>query len=235
MKDDNFIRDAIDESLSGVRFTRQDMRAVQSKTTRGKKAHAARTARRYDFAFALAALAIVLVPVALFTLRAQRTPTTSIAASPGVSAASQTGSDPQTDLILKSAAQFTAEESEAIRIARACFESVCDTSIFTFEEYAVAAVQSEADVYAVTMESIYGNGCRFTADVSLSSGSVIRHSTPQLATVPAYLNTASPEVTAWYDRYGPILMTWPQDAQAEFSRRYGFAARALYYWAVLLL
>jgi len=210
MRKNTNIRDAIDESLSGVRFTNQDIRTVLSSTTRRRKA----SPRRFEFAFALAALVIVLVPAALFALRAQRTPITSIAAAPILS------EDPKADQIVKTAAQYTAEESEAIRIARACFESVCDTSIFSFEEYAVSVAAGGDRVYSVTLESIYGNGCRFTADVSLSSGSVIRHSTPQLATVPAYLNSDSPEVAAWYDRYGPIVMAWPQGAQAEFSRRY---------------
>ena len=224
MKQDNFIRDAIDESLSGVQFTQRDMHRVLRATRSREKVPVRPSARprRFEFAFAMGLLAIVILPVALLTLRAQSMRTTRINAAPGDPiAAVQQDADPQADRIVSTAAPgYTADESEAIRIARACFESVCDTSIFTFEEYAVSVTLSEAAEYTVTMESIYGNGCRFTAVVSLTSGSVVRHSTPQLATTPTYLSTDSPEVGAWYDRYGPYIITWPQEAQAEFSRRY---------------
>jgi len=233
MKQDNFIRDAIDESLSGVHFTRKDMHAVLRAAENRGQTPARRTQKRkpvrLHFAFAMAMLVILIVPIALFALRAQSMRTGRITAAPGTATAvPQAHSDPKADLIVSTAAPgHTENEGEAIRIARACFEKVCDTSIFTFEEYAVSVEMTGASEYTVTMESIYGNGCRFTAVVSLTAGGVLSHSTPKLATMPACLSSDAPEIQAWYDKNGTHLFTWTQDAQAEFSRRYeGAALRA---------
>ena len=133
-----------------------------------------------------------------------------------------------TPLPLSTAAPGTAgamNEYDAIQAARACFEAQCDTTIFTFDEYAVdiSATPGEDGApssYVVTMQSIYGNGCVFRVVVSAQDGAVISYSTPRLATVPAALDRQCAEVQAWYDRYGEHSFTWPLDAQAEFSRRY---------------
>lgn len=122
-------------------------------------------------------------------------------------------------------------EHEAIQIARACFELQCDTTVFTFEEYTVStalvADDSSVPYYRVTMQSVYDNGCAFTILVSAEDGAVLKYSAPKLATVPAYLRVDSPEVQTWFDKNGEYLFTWPQDVQAEFSRRYeGYALRA---------
>jgi len=117
-------------------------------------------------------------------------------------------------------------ESEAIRIARACFEENCDTGIFTFEEYTVD-VQSAFDYGAadarhieVTLSSIYDNGCSFRVSIDPASGSVLSFSTPRLATEPTRLSLESEEVSAWYEKNGAYAFTWPLEEQAEFSRRY---------------
>lgn len=225
MKKDPFIRHAIDESLSGVTFDAKDMRRVLYAVRNGETQRAPRRAQRRtfrpDIAFAAALALILVIPLGLFALNTQGRRTTSIVAAPGLTSAQpQATLDPQADLILVSAAPaYSTAESEAIRAARACFEAQCDTDIFTFEEYAVSVTKGVSE-YIVTMESIYGNGCRFTVAVSATDSSVLRYSTPRLATVPTYLDMDAPEVRAWYDKYGAFLFTWPQDAQAEFSRRY---------------
>lgn len=117
-------------------------------------------------------------------------------------------------------------EADAIRAARACYDAVCDTSIFTFDEFAVSAAHAPG-AYTVVLESIYGNGCAFTAVIDDATGSVLRHSTPHLATSPASVSRDVPAVAQWYQKNGPLLYTWPQAEQAEFSRRYeGGALRA---------
>ena len=45
-------------------------------------------------------------------------------------------------------------------------------------------------------------------------------------TVPSQELPDSPEVQAWFDRYGPDASLWPEDAQAEFARRYEGRVRA---------
>ena len=124
--------------------------------------------------------------------------------------------------------QSMISEAEAIAAARACFEAKCDTSVFSFDEYTVSLTETaEADgspSMPVLMRSIYDNGCSFTVMLGAQSGDVLRFSTPRLATVPAFLNSESVEVQAWYDKLGPYTFTWSQENQAEFSRRYEGAA-----------
>ena len=229
MKQDNPIRSAIDESLSGVHFDAKDMRAVLRAAKNHEQEPAPRTparGSRFSMAFAMAMLLICVIPAGFLALRAQGMRTARISAAPGTAALTpQLSADPQADLIISPEnTALPADESEAIRIARACFESVCDTSIFTFEEYAVSAGLTESGggyaEYAVEMTCIYGNGCRFSVQVALPEGRVLAHSAPELATMPTYLDSTAAQVAAWRDKYGPHLMTWPQDAQAEFSRRY---------------
>ena len=226
MKHDSILRDAIDESLSGVRFSEHDarsvLRAVRAREHEPQDERPAQGRRlRFDLAFACAMLLILVVPVSYFALRAQRERTASVVAGPGgATAVPQATAARQEDRIVSPAQTArTDEESAAIRAARACFEAHCDTDIFTFEEYAVS-VSCEGTRYTVDMTCIYGNGCRFTVVVDMPSGGIVAYSTPELATTPAYLDADSPEILAWYEKNGPFVFTWPAGEQAEFSRRY---------------
>ena len=238
MKNDPRIRNALDESLSSVHFDARDMHRVL-RAVRGQEAPVRERARRkrkplrLDFLFAVATAALVIVPLSLFALRAHRaqtSPITTVAAHGAVSTGMPAGHE---DILLATPLPPSAGEpgagvigeSDAIQAARACFEAQCDTTIFTFDEYAVdvsAALGEDGapSSYVVTMESIYGNGCVFRVVVSAQDGAVISYSTPRLATVPAGLDRQCAEVRAWYERYGEHSFTWPLDAQAEFSRRY---------------
>ena len=221
MKPDNSIRRAIDDSLGSVRFDASDAHAVLRRTRAARSPARTHSGKQMRFALAMAMTVVMFIPAALFVLRAHSARTIVIPPADGSTAqTAQATAGPQTDVILPPETTFTANESEAIRIARACFESVCDTSIFTFEEYAVTTLSAQDGTYTVTMESIYGNGCRFSVTVRLPEGDVLSYSTPALATTPAYIDASAPEIAAWYSKYGPYLMTWPQAAQAEFSRRY---------------
>lgn len=242
MKNDPRIRNALDESLSSVHFDARDMHRVL-RAVREQDAPVRESARRkrrplrLDFLFAVATAALVIVPLTLFALRAQRAATSKIstvAAHGTQSVMSTEKPDGREDVLLATPLPSSAgelrsagviSESDAIQAARACFEAQCDTSIFTFDEYAVdvSAATGEDGApssYVVTMESIYGNSCVFRVVVSAQDGAVISYSTPRLATVPAALDRQCAEVQAWYDRYGAHSFTWPLDAQAEFSRRY---------------
>lgn len=226
MKHNSIIRDAIDESLSGVRFnehdTRSVLRAVRAREHEPQTERPAQKRRlRLDLAFACAMLLILVVPVSYFALRAQHERTANVVAGPGgATAVPQATAARQEDRIVSPAQPArTDEESAAIRAARACFEAHCNTDIFTFEEYTVS-VSSEGSRYTVDMTCIYGNGCRFTVVVDMPSGDIVGYSTPELATTPAYLDADAPEILAWYDKNGPFVFTWPAEEQAEFSRRY---------------
>lgn len=242
MKNDPRIRNALDESLSSVHFDAKDMHRVL-RAVREQEAPVRKSARRkrrplrLDFLFAVTTAALVIVPLSLFALRAQRTATSKIstvAAHGTQSAVSTEKPDGREDVILATPLPLSAGEPgsagvigeyDAIQAARACFEAQCDTSIFSFDEYAVdvSAAPGEDGApssYLVTMESIYGNGCVFRVVVSAQDGAVISYSTPRLATVPTALDRQCAEVQAWYERYGAHSFTWPLDAQAEFSRRY---------------
>lgn len=235
MQDKDSIRNAIDESLSGVRFNANDMRsvmrAVRSREEEREQPVRRRRAFRPDFAFAVMLAVIVIAPVSLMFVRSRGM--RPVAVAPGVPTVRPT--------IAATVAPFDEEatpnpeldaispgESEAIRVAKACFEATCDTSVFSFEEYSVSVTsQAQADGsthYTVSMNSVYDNGCSFTAVVSLPSGEVVQHSTPRLATVPTFFDSSSAEVRSWYDKYGPYLFTWDAQAQVEFSRRYEGAA-----------
>ena len=222
MKKNSILRDAIDESLSGVRFTERDarsvLRAVRTREQEPERPAPSRRRMRLDLAFACAMLLILVLPVSFFALRAQQGPI--IAGPGGAPVLPQATAARQADLIVQPGQTArTGEESAAIRAARACFDEHCDTSIFSFEEYAVN-VTHEGEHYTVEMTSIYGNGCHFTVEVDMASGEVVQYSTPELATMPTYLDASSPEILAWYEKNGPFLFTWPADEQAEFSRRY---------------
>ena len=240
MKNDPRIRNALDESLSSVHFDARDMHRVL-RAVRAQEAPARERTRqrrkpvRLHFLFAAATAALVIVPLSLFALRAQRAATskiTTIAAHGARNAVSTEAPAGHEDILLATPLPLSAgeptgaiSEYDAIQAARACFEAQCDTTIFSFDEYAVdvSAAPGEDGApssYVVTMESIYGNGCVFRVVVSAPDGAVISYSTPRLATVPAALNRQCAEVQAWYARYGEHSFTWPLDAQAEFSRRY---------------
>ena len=240
MKNDPRIRNALDESLSSVHFDARDMHRVL-RAVRVQEAPARERTRqrrkpvRLHFLFAAATAALVIVPLSLFALRAQRAATskiTTIAAHGARNAVSTEAPAGHEDILLATPLPASAgeptgaiSEYDAIQAARACFEAQCDTTIFSFDEYAVDVCTAPGEdgapsSYVVTMESIYGNGCVFRVVVSAPDGAVISYSTPRLATVPAALDRQCAEVQAWYARYGGHSFTWPLDAQAEFSRRY---------------
>lgn len=223
MKKDPIIREAIDESLVSVHFDARDMHAVL-RAVRSERApdRAPKRRMRLNFAFAAAMLLLIAVPV--LTLRTAGTPPDDITtiAAEGESTPLPTASEapPQSAAAL--------DETEAIRLARACFEAQCDTSVFTFDEYtvsvqgyAVYGSSLECPDYEVSMKSIYDNGCTFTVVISAQDGSVVSFSDPALATVPAAVSSDSPEVQSWYEKYGEDVSAWPQEALREFARRYG--------------
>ena len=229
MKSKTSCREAIDESLSGVRFNARDMRAVLSAVREQEAPQEtpvrAGRHRRLDFVFSLALVAMVAIPVSLFAINARNAKTTPVTVAPGVVTAAPTAAPLAT---VQPGPQSMISEAEAIAAARACFEAKCDTSVFSFDEYTVSLTETaEADgspSMTVLMRSIYDNGCSFTVMLGAQSGDVLRFSTPRLATVPAFLNSESVEVQAWYDKLGPYTFTWSQENQAEFSRRYEGAA-----------
>lgn len=195
------IRDAIDESLCGVHFSSEDMHSVLRSVRSPSKKHSRSVPtrrRRLDLAFAAAMLLLVVAPFSLFALRAQRARPVTVAAIGGATpvpnvlpletpaptpiTASPTGAPPE-QLPL---ALITQEE--ALRVARQCFETHCDTDVFTFEEYALQVtllqIAEGCAQYIVRMDSIYDNGCSFTVIVSAESGEVIQYSSPSMATQP---------------------------------------------------
>lgn len=215
MNHDNRIRDAIDESLGSVRFSANDTRAVLS-AVRAGHAHSRRAKarkKRFDLVLAVMTAALVIVPVALFALRAQKAPITDISAmarTPAAAGESSTAEGSVSPVL---------DESDAIRAARACFDARCSGSAFTFEEYTVS-VSLQESVYTILMQSIYDNGCRFEVAVSSPEGAILSFSDPIAATQPGPLRMDSPEVKAWFDKYGPDRSAWPAQSQAEFARRY---------------
>lgn len=243
MKIDPSIRNAIDESLHDVHFNMQDMHRVLRAVRDNEDACAPVRRKRFrlDFVFATALMALVFVPLAVLTLRSQRTQlstisgsnvtaTSALTARPSPEATAQAGASP-----VPSGAYISADD--AVRIARNCYESHCDTSIFTFDEFTVDVTYvhgisgeegaSTPDTYQVTLENIYGNGCTFVVVIDVTTGEVLFYTTPEQATIPAYLPASSPEVQAWYEKNGPYVFTWSQADQVEFSRRYeGAALRA---------
>ena len=103
MKKNSIIRDAIDESLSGVRFGAEDARSVMRAVRTREPEHAAPPRRlRLDLAFACALLLILVVPVSYFALRAQSTRTANVVAGPGgTTAVPQLTVSPQEDRIVR--------------------------------------------------------------------------------------------------------------------------------------
>ena len=224
MKRENPIRDAIDESLFDVRFDARDarnvMRAIRSREDE-RRAPAVRRRFKPDFAFALTLTLIVAAPLSLMLIRSQNTRVITAApgsATPVPSVVEQTA-EPQGDPILE-----TSVDSAVLRAARACFESQCDTSIFSFDEYDVSVSEEPqgdgTSRFTVTMDCIYDNGCSFTCVVAMPSGEIVQHSTPELATTPMFFDDMSDEVQSWYAQYGPYPFTWAKEQQVEFSRRY---------------
>ncbi len=238
LQDRQAVRQAIDGSLHTVRFNAQDMRTVLKAAKIGKKPSAAKKKRRvfrpdliFSFTFAL----LIALPASFYAIRSRDDITTITTPGQPTIHPHQTAQG-NADIIaaqedmpahLPAAANSTAvpgsaiDETEAIRIARECFEAQCDTTVFTFEEY-VVAVHFDADSlqYTVTLDSMYKNGCRFTVVLSGEDGRILQHSAPRLAITPTALDSNSPEVRAWFEKHGEFMFTWPQDVQAEFSRRY---------------
>lgn len=219
MKKDPTIREAIDESLCSVRFNAQDERAVLA-AIHGRRAKAKKRVRRLNFAFATGLLVLLVAPVTAFTLHSRHLGTTDIAApgsdpilSPAATAAA-TASAPPAATPLRALT-----EQEALQAARACFESVCDTSVFSFDEYAVSC-ERQGDAYFVLMTSIYGNGCTFSVTVDAITGEILQHSPVDLATQPASDAAVSAEAKTWTQKFGSNLFSWSAADQAEYARRY---------------
>lgn len=236
MKKQNPIREAIDESLSTVHFTAADERAVLRAVHRREKhgrmpSRRAHGRRRLDLVFSLALLAIVVLPAAWIMLRARPASLVTgtgnaapdvIVAAHGATATAAVPSTPSPEP--SSAINAALDEAATIAAARACFEAHCDTSVFSFEEYTVSMQTAESGedgaLVEVELSSIYDNGCTFTVFLHAESGEVAAFTDPALATQPQGVNTASPEVQAWFDKYGADFSLWPASAQAEFARRY---------------
>ena len=108
MKNDPRIRNALDESLSSVHFDARDMhrvlRAVREQEAPVRKSsRRKRSPLRLDFLFAVATAALVIVPLSLFALRAQRAATskiTTVAAHGTQSAVSTEKPDGREDVLL---------------------------------------------------------------------------------------------------------------------------------------
>ena len=190
MKHHNYVRNAIDGSLSAVRFTYQDRQAVLRAI---RQTGALQTRRRIctkaEFLAAAAMLVLIAAPLSMLTLRALRMQTTDISAAYAGEAekAEETEETSSAQDIVLTAAHLPAAipESEAVRAARACFEAHCDTTVFSFEEYTVSVALSAGSAqYVVSMQSIYDVDCSFQVIVSAADGSVISHSAPERATMP---------------------------------------------------
>ena len=218
MKKDPSIRYAIDESLSSVRFNAQDERSVLRRVRAQRQeekppVRAKKRGLRLDFAFAMGMVLVLVIPLTVFTLHAGSLRTQRIVpladTNPSVDAPSVKVSE--TAQPVASAAPVSdsvIDESAAIRAARDCYNAVCDTSIFSFEEFTVTctlgASQYPADMegdaqYTVVMESVYGNGCTFEVYVDAQNGSVL-HSNPKYATHPSIGALESEKAQAWYKR-----------------------------------
>ena len=242
MKKDPFIRSAIDESLCSVRFNAQDERSVLRRVRaqhEEEKApvRAKKRGFRLDFAFALGMVLVLVIPLTVFTLRAgslrtQRVVPLSNSDDPILSSdapnESLASAQPTAQASAAPILGSTIDESAAIRAARDCYNAVCDTSIFSFEEFTVTCTldaslyptEMEGNTqYTVVMESIYGNGCTFEVYVDALNGSVL-HSDPKYATLPSFSALQSEKAQAWYKKNGNCILTWQPAAQAEFSRRY---------------
>lgn len=234
MKKQNPIREAIDESLSSVHFTAADeravLRAVHNRARSGRAPSRSTHAggrRRLDLAFSLVLLAIVVLPAAWLVLHRQPA---SIVTGDGSAqdvivselnvAATAAASSPSPAPAVPTALS----EAAYIAAARTCFEEHCDTAVFSFEEYTVSMQTvtggSGNALMSVELRSIYDNGCTFTVFLDAQTGEVFAFTEPALATRPQGVNMDSPEVQAWFDKYGADSSLWPADAQAEFARRY---------------
>lgn len=231
------VRDAIDASLSSVRFGEADERAVfRAVSGRGRRTREKRRTFAPQLGFALAALVLVAAPLYLSLFRAQDERIVAAAPGAGATATADATDAPAAGTPLPTPAAGEAEKSadvdavEAVtRAARECFEAECDTAVFSFDEFAVSVSEGAREggetLYSVTLESLYDNGCAFTALVAYPSLEIVQHSTPELATNPTFFAGAGKE--DFYERFGPYPFTWDEQTQIEFSRRYeGGACRA---------
>ena len=239
-KKEEQIRASIDESLSGVRFNAHDRRAVMQAIHGSEKEAPQKRRLRLDVVFTALLLVLLASPVALITLHR---PTFSTAPGSETSSPAETPLSRSEDIILPAAALQRSiphpdavpagspnpsaaplKQSEAIRLARDCYNALCDTDIFTFEEFTVSASfdpqAGQNGAYIVNMNSIYGNGCTFSVTLDARTRSVLAHSDPEQATLPTELLETSPEMQAWFTKNGPLLYTWSPEDQQEFSRRY---------------
>ena len=151
MKKDPSIRYAIDESLSSVRFNAQDERSVLRRVRAQRQeekppVRAKKRGLRLDFAFAMGMVLVLVIPLTVFTLRAGSLRTQRIVpladTNPSVDAPPVKVSE--TAQPVASAAPVSdsvIDESAAIRAARDCYNAVCDTSIFSFEEFTVTCTR----------------------------------------------------------------------------------------------
>lgn len=219
------IQNAVNESLSSVRFTDWDRERVLRAVRMPEEPVCKRPPRRLfraDVLLPAMSAVLVVVPIFLFALHARNMQITEITSYAGTNVCAKQEVLPTDAPTAPPAAPNT---RAAIEAARACFEAECDTSIFAFDEYTVdvSAVQDETGhpaAFVVTMRSVYGNGCTFSVTVSAENNAVISYSAPRDATIPSSLDQNRSEIRAWYERYGAHPFMWALDVQAEFSRRY---------------
>lgn len=228
MKKDSSVRDAIDESLSSIRFNAQDERSVLRRVRARREeeqspVRAKKRGFRLDFAFALGMVLVLVIPLTVFTLRAGSLRTQRVVPLSDTDDPVLLSNDaPEESHAVASAAPVFSEkidESAAIRVTRDIYNAVCDTSIFTFEEFTVTCTLTDSQ-YTVLMESIYGNGCTFETSVDAENSDLLWHSMPEKATHPDISALESEKAQAWYKRNGSSIFTWAPATQAEFSRRY---------------
>lgn len=134
----------------------------------GRRVRAKKRARRLNLAFAAGLLLLLVLPVSAFTLHTRRLSAVN-AAAPGEDRIFSPDATPEATAArsplatANAAASGALTEQDAIQAARTCFETLCDTSIFSFDEYTVSCERT-GDAYTVLMTSIYGNGCNVFRD-----------------------------------------------------------------------
>ena len=161
MKKDPSIRYAIDESLSSVRFNAQDERSVLRRVRAQRQeekppVRAKKHSLRLDFAFAMGMVLVLVIPLTVFTLHAGSLRTQRIVpladTNPSVDAPPVKVSETaQPAASAAPVSDCAIDESAAIRAARDCYNAVCDTSIFSFEEFTVTCTLG-APQYPADME-----------------------------------------------------------------------------------
>lgn len=122
---------------------------------------------------------------------------------------------------LKPAESAEPSVNSIIQQTRDLYNELCDTTIFTFDEFTANATTSPDGICLVVLNNIYENGCSFSASFDMKTGELLSHSDPEQATTPSISADSSATAQAWFDKYGPNFADWPTEARSEYSRRYG--------------